>query len=54
MLVIFSISKDYILLKRIVDEKLLWETSLAVRSVNTETETDANLKNLTHHNICFY
>ena len=30
-----------------VVEKLLWETSLAVRSVKIETETDANLKKVT-------
>ena len=51
MLVIFSISNDYILKKRNVVEKLLWETSLAVRNVKIETETDANLKNVTHHNM---
>ena len=49
MLVIFStcIWNDYIFKKRKVVEKLLWETSLAVRSVKIETETDANLKNVT-------
>ena len=35
-----------------VVEKLLWKTSLAVRSV--KIETDANLKNVTHHDICFF
>ena len=48
MLVIFCtctcISNYYILLKRKVVEKLLWETSLAVRSVKIETETGANLR----------